>query len=551
MNNSILIKTLDQIISDYGKNVLSNGTQVINLFADYCPGEINEKAKLKKAYDSGVIQELIKSTTGNKDASAAVNKAIQDLKDRAFMDEAIAAEFVYEIAEVLKLKYTPRAASTNTTTNTTTSIATNIPANSYSKNHNQTTAVLKSAPSKRSNVNVQNKSKDDKKRIIKKVSTALTYVFFILFVVLHIINVEDINGLFSGGDFNVFEYCWGEYFIFLLMSISLGCRIESSNTVDKDSDKVFTFIMVSIIALPIIGALGWGVGMLVCALRLLPVVLIGFLSLRLGTPIVNFIVSKAQFNKKTFIVMGTSLLLTILLVVFSFNFETISKNKNGGFIFELSEDKSYYILTGYQGSKTTIEIPSKHMGKPVKVIGVSAFEYHAGTGTMISITIPDSVITIEDDAFSCTSITSISIPDSVITIGDSAFYSCGSLTDVTIGSSVTTIGNAAFDECKSLQSVTFKEESQLTSIGEYAFRGASFSTISIPESVTSIGRAAFVGCDSLTRVVIPKSVETMGMNVFYASDFVKIYCEAKDKPDGWDPYWNSEDRPVVWGYTNE
>ena len=106
MKQSILVKTLNQIVSDYGKDVLQNGTQVVNLFADYCPGEMKEKVKLKKAYDNGVIQELIKNTTGKKNASAAVNKAIQDLKDKAFMDEAIATEFIYEIAEVLQLQFT-------------------------------------------------------------------------------------------------------------------------------------------------------------------------------------------------------------------------------------------------------------------------------------------------------------------------------------------------------------------------------------------------------------------------------------------------------------
>ena len=144
MNQSILVKTLNQIVSDYGKDVLQNGTQVVNLFADYCPGEMKEKAKLKSAYEQGVIQELIKNTTGKKNASAAVNKAIQDLKDKAFMDEAIARAFIYEIADVLKLNYTPdpqnQSQKTSTTVGKASPSITQLPSNASVKVKNQAVA---------------------------------------------------------------------------------------------------------------------------------------------------------------------------------------------------------------------------------------------------------------------------------------------------------------------------------------------------------------------------------------------------------------------------
>ena len=97
--------------------------------------------------------------------------------------------------------------------------------------------------------------------------------------------------------------------------------------------------------------------------------------------------------------------------------------------------------------------------------------------SLTSVTIPDSVTTIEDHSFEvCSSLTSVTIPDSVTTIGWDAFEGCSSLTSVTIGDSVTTIGEMAFRYCSRLTSVT------------------------IPDSVTTIEEEAFANCESLTSV---------------------------------------------------
>ena len=104
----------------------------------------------------------------------------------------------------------------------------------------------------------------------------------------------------------------------------------------------------------------------------------------------------------------------------------------------------------------------------------------------------------------CSGLTSITIPESVKSIGWGAFYGCSGLTSITIPESVTSIGDYAFSDCSGLTSII------------------------IPDSVTSIGYYSFKDCSRLT-----------------------IYCEAESKPYGWFSDWNSDNRPVIWGYKNQ
>ena len=143
-------------------------------------------------------------------------------------------------------------------------------------------------------------------------------------------------------------------------------------------------------------------------------------------------------------------------------------------------DNTAVIVTNYKynGAAADVTIPSRYQGKPVTTIGHAAFFNSAVT----SVTIPDSVTSISDEAFiNCPKLTNISIPNSVTYIGFSAFSSCTSLKSITLPSSLSFISGALFLGC-----------SQLT-------------TIHIPVSVTSIGNNAFVDCPSLMTVTYPGS----------------------------------------------
>lgn len=150
------------------------------------------------------------------------------------------------------------------------------------------------------------------------------------------------------------------------------------------------------------------------------------------------------------------------------------------FDFEFTPDNTAAIVTNYKynGAAADVTIPSRYQGKPVTTIGHAAFFNSAVT----SVTIPDSVTSISDDAFvNCPQLTNISIPNSVTYIGFFAFGSCTSLKSITLPSSLSSISGALFSGC-----------SQLT-------------TIHIPVSVTSIGNNAFADCPSLMTVTYPGS----------------------------------------------
>ncbi len=122
------------------------------------------------------------------------------------------------------------------------------------------------------------------------------------------------------------------------------------------------------------------------------------------------------------------------------------------FDFEFTPDNTAVIVTNYKynGAAADVTIPSRYQGKPVTTIGHAAFFNSAVT----SVTIPDSVTSIFDDAFAnCSQLTNISIPNSVTYIGFSAFSSCTSLKSITLPSSLSFISRSLFHGCSQLTTI--------------------------------------------------------------------------------------------------
>ena len=220
-----------------------------------------------------------------------------------------------------------------------------------------------------------------------------------------------------------------------------------------------------------------------------------------------------------------------------------------------------YTVTGV-GSCTDEEvvIPQYYKGGLVTHIAADAFREYA---IMKSVTVPESVAKIGDDAFwGCRKLeavyitdleawcriyfenyesnplsrgaalylkgellTDLVIPAGIVSIGNCAFAGCTSLTSVTIPDGVTSIGFAAFQDCVSLTSVTIPDS--VTEIFDYAFtRCTSLTSVTIPDSVTEINMYVFNGCTSLTSVTIPNSVTKIRGYAFYNCDsLTSIYFE--------------------------
>ena len=180
------------------------------------------------------------------------------------------------------------------------------------------------------------------------------------------------------------------------------------------------------------------------------------------------------------------------------NGESKIVNKDG-YLFYTYDNVNY--LLGYTGNDTELVLPDNYNGESYEIYEYAFYD--------------------RDD------IVSVTIPDSVMSIGNSAFSSCSSLISITIGNSVTSIGAQAFQYCSNLRSVTIPDS--VTSIGNYAFSNCtSLTNVTIGNSVTRIGDFAFRGCSKLVEVINHSSLDiTVG-----SSNYGYIGCYAKEVHTG-------------------
>ena len=237
------------------------------------------------------------------------------------------------------------------------------------------------------------------------------------------------------------------------------------------------------------------------------------------------------------------------------------KTESLGLEYVLNKDNnSYSVASVGTCQDTDIVIPSKYEDKPVTLIWGNAFN---GYTSLKSITIPESVTSIGEDAFydtayynneenwengvlyigkhliraktsingtytikdgtkciadsafdECKNLTSITMPESVTTMGSSVFWKCNKLENVVLSSNLTSIESWTFYQCNTLSNIIIPDS--VTLIGTSAFESCKkLETVQIGNSVTTIGGKAFRECNSLTSIKIPNSVESIGSEAFW------------------------------------
>jgi len=195
-------------------------------------------------------------------------------------------------------------------------------------------------------------------------------------------------------------------------------------------------------------------------------------------------------------------------------FETVLGQQDGDWIYSVENNEA--IITSYVGAGGAVMVPGEVNSLIVKKIGNGSLVFNSENTVITSITIPNSVTNIGNNAFVlCRNLTNVTMGNNVTSIGDSAFASCESLISITIPSSVTSIGKYAFSSCDKLANVNIP--SSVSNIKEYTFSNcAKLTSVTIPNSVTNIGDMAFIGCSSLTGIIIPNSVTGIGQYSFSA-----------------------------------
>ena len=175
-----------------------------------------------------------------------------------------------------------------------------------------------------------------------------------------------------------------------------------------------------------------------------------------------------------------------------------------GLLYEIVDGE--VTITGYTDElPAELTIPATIEGYPVTTIGNSAF---CDCTSLKSVTLPDSITTIGDDAFSYSGIYSIVIPVGVTYIDDSAFHALECKFEVA----------ADNPNYSALDGILFnKDQTTIVACGKlYAAEYA------IPDSVTTIGALAFFNA-YIDSLIIPAGVTTIEGDAFATANITDVY----------------------------
>ena len=202
-------------------------------------------------------------------------------------------------------------------------------------------------------------------------------------------------------------------------------------------------------------------------------------------------------------------------------FKIISESEKTCMVGDESGEFTSPFPSDYNGGVT---IPSIVNGYTVTRVGKWAFSWRSG---LTSVTIPETVTSIGQQAFNFTGLTSLPLPNSVTSLESFIIQGCNAISSIIIPASLTSIAEGAFIDCPAVASITvdvgnpvYESPDNCNAIIEKASHTliAGCKNTTIPNSVTSIGGHAF--CESgLTSISIPASVVNIGGRAFFRCPF--------------------------------
>lgn len=125
------------------------------------------------------------------------------------------------------------------------------------------------------------------------------------------------------------------------------------------------------------------------------------------------------------------------------------------------------------------------------------------------------------------SIETITLGDGVTEIPVGFADGCAKLTSVSLPDALTAVPDRAFRDCTALTEVTISKDSNLQSIGQYAFQNTALTKMYIPKDVTSIGECAFYR----TPITVFDMSDVLTENMTVGQNVINNwYSEGEKKP---------------------
>ncbi|MDE6418123.1 MAG: leucine-rich repeat protein, partial [Duncaniella sp.] len=186
-----------------------------------------------------------------------------------------------------------------------------------------------------------------------------------------------------------------------------------------------------------------------------------------------------------------------------------------------------YLTTAIFGEKVT-RVPAKlfsgstmlsnidFSASNIETIGAEAFN---STTRLANVTLPSTLRTIGNRAFSGAGLKSLELNDGLEQVCDSAFYNCGKLVSITIPESLKTVGNGAFYAGASAAKINIAStDKKFDLIDDYAFVGQEFLD-AVTISADRIGKNAFENANFNSSAYI--KADRAENNAFKGSKFDK------------------------------